>query len=287
MDEKKPEQSQAPELTEEQMKEQNEVMKQIEMNENAINDIKEGIAKSMPFVSKKMSVDEYKEHWKDNKFYESFKNLLNKYSKARELRRDGNCFYRALMWQMFEYFLTNKSSEAQAEYEKILDKITKSKEALLNVGFEEIVVEDFYDLFLLEFKNLKTADIDTTNEDSIHEYLESLFSNNEKAPYMIMFTRYMTSCYLKENAVLYEAFMVEYGDVASFWSVEIEGIDREAEQIAIIGITNFLGIATEINQVRDNGSLEILTLPEDAVDDGKRFIGKLLFTPGHYDALYC
>lgn len=244
------------------------------------------IADSMPFMSRKISMEELKEKWKDNKFYDSFGTLIAKYSQARELRRDGNCFYRALLWQLFEYFLINKSEEANAEYEKIYQKIKGSKEDLLKVGYDEIVVETFYDVFLEEFEKLKDPTIDTQDEESVHQYLETIFGNDEKSPYMIVHCRYMTSCYLKENSILYENFIVDYPDVATYCQVEVEGIDREAEQLAIIAITSYLEIAAEINQVRDNGHIETLMIPEDAVDDGKRFIAKLLFTPGHYDALY-
>ena len=135
-------------------------------------------------------------------------------------------------------------------------------------------------------KILNKAVVDIEDEEKVHEYLEGLFSNDSLAPYLLMHWRFMTSAYLKANSFLYEDFMVEYSDVASFCNIEIEGVDREAEQIAIIGITNYLGIAVEINQVQGNGNVESLIIPEDAVDDGSRFIARLLFTPGHYDALY-
>lgn len=270
----------------EEIEKENEIIRQIEINTNALNDIKKQIAESMPFVSKKMDVDMYKEHWRDNKFYNSFINLLTRYKKARELRRDGNWFYRALLWQLFEYFLVTSTPTAEEEYERIIEKITNSKSDLLSLGYDEIVIEDFYDQFLKAFKGLKTATIDIADEDKVHEYLEELFSNDNLAPYLLMHWRFMTSAYLKANSILYEDFMVEYADVATFCNIEIEGVDREAEQIAIIGITSYLGIAAEINQVQGNGNVESLIIPEDAVDDGSRFIARLLFTPGHYDALY-
>ena len=44
-----------------------------------------------------MFIDEYK----DNKFFEAFVSLKEKYPRVRKLRRDGNCFYRAFLLQMF------------------------------------------------------------------------------------------------------------------------------------------------------------------------------------------
>ena len=211
---------------------------------------------------------------------------MTRYTQIRSLRRDGNCFYRALVWQMFEYFLTDKSEKAKKQYQDILAKVTKSKQDLMDLGFDAIVIDDFYDAFLDNYKNLETDYIDPTNEKEVHEYLERILSNNETTPYILIHLRYMTSCYLKTNAILYQDFMVEYPDVNTYCQIEVEGVDHEADQMAIIGITNYLDIAVEINRVQENGMIEINTFPEDAKDDDSKFKAKLLFTPGHYDALY-
>ena len=95
----------------------------------------------------------------------------------------------------------------------------------------------------------------------------------------------MISGYLKENAIIYSPF-VDLGDIHGYCDRNVDGVDIEAEQISIIGIVNYLEIAAEIVQVQDDGSAPTLILPEDAIDDGKRFVAHLLFTPGHYDALF-
>ena len=92
----------------------------------------------------------------------------------------------------------------------------------------------------------------------------------------------MTSCYLKQNAILFEDFV---GDVATYCMREVEAVDVECDHPSIIGITNYLGIGVEINSTGPKGNLEVIKLPDDESFD-KFFRAKLLYVPGHYDALY-
>ena len=109
-----------------------------------------------------------------------------------------------------------------------------------------------------------------------------LLCNKEEAVYLIMYARFMTACYLKMNSFLFEDFV---GDVASFCMREVEAVDVECDHPQIIAITNYLGVGVEINSVGPKGNLEVIKLPEDETFD-KRFRAKLLYVPGHYDALY-
>ena len=60
------------------------------------------------------------------------------------------------------------------------------------MGYEEIAIEDFYDLFLNKVKNLRQIE----PKDS-EDYLKSILANKEEATYLIMYARFMTACYLK------------------------------------------------------------------------------------------
>ena len=48
----------------------------------------------------------------------------------------------------------------------------------------------------------------------------ALLSNNEAANYLIMYIRWLTACYLKKNAMLYEDFVG--GDIEGFCTREVE-----------------------------------------------------------------
>lgn len=67
---------------------------------------------------------------------------------------------------------------------------------------------------------------------------------------------------------------------------EVEQVDVEADHIPIIALTNYLEQGVEINGVSsDAARLDITNIPEDGFPSND-FRVKLLFVPGHYDALY-
>ena len=77
-----------------------------------------------------------------------------------------------------------------------------SKADLISMGYEEIAIEDFYDLFLDKVKNLRQIE----PKDS-EDYLKSILANKEEATYLIMYARFLTACYLKQNSFLFEDFV--------------------------------------------------------------------------------
>ena len=145
----------------------------------------------------------------------------------------------------------------------------------MDLGYDEIAIEDFYDLFLAEFKKLKTVE-----PAQAAEHLIKLLGNKEEATYLIMYSRFLTSCHLKQNAIMFEDFV---GDVATFVMREVESVDVECDHPQIIAITNYLGLGVEINSVTPKGGIEVINLPEEGYSG---FRAKFLYVPGHYDALY-
>jgi hypothetical protein len=52
-----------------------------------------------------------------------------------------------------------------------------------------------------------------------------------------------------------------------------------------LAITGYFGIGVEVNSVNSfNGKMDVINLPDEMEYKGYR--PKLLFVPGHYDALY-
>ena len=142
-------------------------------------------------------------------------------------------------------------------------------------GYDEIAIEDFYDLFLQEVKDLKTVKAEEASD-----HLMKKLCNKDEANYIIMYARWMTACYLKQNAIMFEDFV---GDVAAFCLREVEQVDVECDHPQIIAITSYLGLGVEINSVSPKGIIEVINLPEEGYQG---FRAKLLYVPGHYDALY-
>ncbi len=125
----------------------------------------------------------------------------------------------------------------------------------MSIGYDEIAIEDFYDLFLDHTKKLK--DVDPLNA---QEYLLKILADKDETPYLIMYIRFLTSLYIKQNHFLFEGFC---DDILTFCSTEVEAVGAECDHIQIIAITNYLGVGVEINQTGPKGNLEVLKLPED------------------------
>jgi ubiquitin thioesterase protein OTUB1 len=77
------------------------------------------------------------------------------YKHIRRLRRDGNCFYRAFLFQLFEHYALNMD-KYKSNYDNVISIIEKSKDELVqHGGYDLIVIEDFYDIFLEKLKGLE------------------------------------------------------------------------------------------------------------------------------------
>ena len=149
--------------------------------------------------------------------------LYAKYKNVRRMRRDGSCFYRAFLFQLFEHLITQ--TEDRTLYNKVKAVTEASKEDLMtNAGYDEIVISDFYDAFSEAINKL----VDVAPADA-QTHLVSLLGYNEDANYLIMYIRWLTACYLKKNAILYEDFVG--GDIAGFCIREVEQLDVDADHL--------------------------------------------------------
>jgi len=163
------------------------------------------------------------------------------------MRRDGSCFYRAFLFQLFEHLITNTADRTLLE--KIKRITADSKQDLMtNAGYDEIVIEDFFDAFSDAVNKLETI-----QPENAAEHLMTLLSNNEDANYLIMYIRWLTACFLKKNAILYEDFVG--GDIADFCTREIEQLDVDADHLQIIALTSYFEMGVEISSVDGQGSI--------------------------------
>lgn len=119
-------------------------MNQISLNTEYENELKKAINESMPFVSDLQPLAVIEAEYAESKFSSCFDSLAKRYSKIRRLRRDGNCFYRAFLFQMFEHFIVTKGND----YTNFVKVLKESKDELVANGYDLIVIEDFYDEFV-------------------------------------------------------------------------------------------------------------------------------------------
>ena len=198
----------------------------------------------MPFISDVLETSVVQHEYSDTKFEASFAMLVKDkeqggrgYKHIRRLRRDGNCFYRAFLFQLFEHYALSLADHKQGNlqqykenYSALIKIIENSKQDMVREGgYDEIVIEDFYDLFLQNLKKLselkkdflaQREDCVKTFEDFVSNHLIKVLCNHEEANYIIMYMRFLAATYLKMNAILYEDFLG--CDIATFCVREVE-----------------------------------------------------------------
>ena len=240
------------------------------------NTLRKEIELTTPLISDELPISKLTEEYKSNEEYlKSIENISKKYKTYRKVRRDGNCFYRSFIYRLFEQTCIRND---KVLFEKIKQKIIESKILTEKNGYEWAVVQDFYEIFLKEF----TECFNSLSKGIIpREYLDKLFSDNEKGNYMIYFIRFCLAAYLKENKENYKSY-IEI-DFDEWVRKEVEAIDHVADQIQIMACVNYFDVGVKIEYLNKFKN-EVVKLPENKPDN--EFFIYLLFSPGHYDILY-
>ena len=241
------------------------------------NAIKAEIEQTTPLISDQLEIQILLDDYKDNLEYaNSVKTITEKYKYIRKVRRDGNCFYRAFIYRLFEYICMKNDNTL---FNDILKKIEGIKDLTAKNGYDWMIVEDFYTVFYGEFCSCFNSV--NNNGVSVRDYMDNLFKDKEKGNYLIYFMRFCIAAYLKDNRQLYEMYIE--GDFDTWIRKEVEAIDNEADQIQIMACVNYFEIGVKIEYLNKHKN-EVVKFPEDKKDEDI-FI-EVLFTPGHYDILY-
>ena len=93
----------------------NERIAQDQANAAFAEEIRREINESMPHISELTDLGLLKEEYKENKFENCFDVLYGRYRNVRRMRRDGSCFYRAFLFQLFEHCITNTEDRSLLE----------------------------------------------------------------------------------------------------------------------------------------------------------------------------
>jgi len=249
------------------------------LNIEMYNQIMNQIELESPLISDLLSSSTLVKEYQDNLDYkDSIKIIADKYQSIRKIRRDGNCFYRGFIYRIFEYISIRQNNEL---YQKFIRKIEEAKDIAKKNNKLLTILNESYNLFLGEFCSCYNSLLDSNL--SCRDYLDKLFhsNNKEKCNYLVLFIRYCIAEYIRENKILYEAYIE--GDLENWIIKEVEPIDKEAEQVQIMACVNLFDIGVKIeylNKVRN----QVIKYPEGAKDEDIFIV--FLYSPGHYDLLY-
>ncbi|KAK9876526.1 hypothetical protein WA026_013900 [Henosepilachna vigintioctopunctata] len=237
--------------------------------------IEKEISESIPLVGELESILLLEhEYSNDTVYQEKVRNLSLKYSSIRRTRPDGNCFFRAFSFAYIERLLDKKE-----EFKAFYQKAEKSKDVLVELGFQQFTVEDFYDTYLDVLK--RVGDIENTEEAKAELY--TLFNDQGYSDYMVVYLRLLTSGQLQKEKDFYSCFIEGHRTVEDFCHQEVEPMYKESDHIHIIAACAALGTGVRVIYM-DRGTGKAVTehdLPEGCIPSVH-----LLYRPGHYDILY-
>ena len=204
----------------------------------------------------------------------SFQDLKNSYEFMRKSRPDGNCFFRAFGFSLFNSLLHDS-----AELDRMFNVANQVLKDLRSLGFT-FTVEDFHEAFVSVLQDIKDGKV--TNVD---ELLDQVFNDRSKSDYLVVFLRLVTSSHLQKNSDFFAAFIEDGLSVKEFCSSEVEPMFKESDHIHVIAITSATGVGVRINYLDRGGTAHKVNIHDFPEGVEKPRI-HLLYRPGHYDVLY-
>jgi ubiquitin thioesterase protein OTUB1 len=207
----------------------------------------------------------------------------------RQVRGDGNCFYRAMLYSYLELLVIGLNedgagsvSAATEELDRMKGFIVQSKEDLIEIGYAEFAIESFHDMFVELLEGLTSMN---------REALFSMFQEDGSGDYYTWYMRALCACSLRRNSDRFFPFIDDgmSRDMKAYCEREVEPMGKEVEQVQIMALAEYIGLGINIHcldgrpfdahegiseiKLPSNGAVHAITV-------------HLLYRPGHYDILY-
>lgn len=252
-----------------------DVQKQNELTEAQLNQIEQE-QKKTPLVGDRVPFEivvmEY-DPAESSEYYTKAKELLETYGDIRLIRRDGNCFYRAVLVAQIELML--KDPEECKRFEQIC---RGWQERLIKLGYPDFTTTDFCEVFYKWMNPIWSRQAD------VRKIFDDLNDDNE-ANYLIIFLRLITAGFLKEHSEEYAPF-IEDCSLADYCTTEIESMWKDADHLAVTGLVNAIGQSIRVQYMDQNAAPNgglYYDFPPDQTEAPRI---TLLYRPGHYDLVY-
>lgn len=231
-------------------------------------------AESVSLVGPQVSLEVLKAQYADNPgFLPKVESLEQRFLGLRRTRPDGNCFYRAYLFGIFEQLPGQKERHAA-----FAARTKDSLETCVRAGYEKVAVEDFHDEFV---SCLQRLGAEGASAATVEEVLQ------ECDGYLVCWMRILTSVHLKLHREQYEAFLSSHSSILDFCAQEVDPMSTEADHLQIAALSSYLGVPVCVVYLDRS---ESHTAAEHKFEDSSSVGGfpsvHLLYRPGHYDIIY-
>ena len=123
--------------------------------------------------------------------------IAETYGEFRRTRPDGNCFFRAIGFRLFEALLGDSAAWAT-----VRERLQGSKAEMVGLGMPEFTVEDFFDNFM---DNLERVGGEGLEGSSLAE-VEEMFREEGSSNYMVVFLMLLTRKHLQLEGEFYQFY---------------------------------------------------------------------------------
>ena len=242
------------------------------------NELRKEEASTGPLVSPAFPFSILQDEFPESNFALKLAKLENEFNfgEIRKCRRDGNCFYRAVEFDLIETLRKDPKS-ALEKYQEAW------KEQLKAAGFDSVIYEDFSDCFwsFVE-ENSGTTSSSLQEAWEIDEYTSNM---------AVMLLRLLTSAHIRSNSEDYLAF-IELGpqdaNIGKWCERCVDAVGVDADQVQLLALAKSLGILIVVANLGSGLDVDDLQVNEfdfrsDPLNDPSIC---LLYRPGHYDLLY-
>lgn len=201
----------------------------------------------------------------------------------RRTRGDGNCFYRSFIFSLLEQFIQSKdllndpSVPVAQIFARVLDTVKGCAPMLEEAGFQPICFEDFQEALVEILEGIQSQTI---------EAIEERFEDKMFADCLVMFTRFLTSAYLRKNSEQFEGFVEGYQSVEAFCAGEVDPMDRECDHLQILAMCEAFKVRVQIVYLDRSPGTNCTEAVFPGEYSGPDFQIKMLYRPGHYDLIY-
>jgi ubiquitin thioesterase protein OTUB1 len=262
----------------------------VQKTQDQMNAIAQDIQQTQALTSSLLPLDKcLKQQYVDSNniyFLHGIDYLAQKYPTMRTTRGDGNCFYRAVWYQLCDLLLYEREEdEGSGEGRRLLTfiKDESMKLATTQGGYEELALEIFYDA-VVEF--LEQVVNGRMTPEQLHTQLTEEGGVSE---YCSWYLRALTATWCKAHADKFLPYLEEgYVDVAQFCASQIEPVGSEATMVAIVAFAECFGVSVSIEYL-DGHPFDFtkgLTKYILGDEETSKLQLTLLYRPGHYDILY-
>ncbi|CAL4125118.1 unnamed protein product, partial [Meganyctiphanes norvegica] len=232
--------------------------------------IADDIKAKINMVEAQIDLDILKKEYANDPVYSlKVESLLQKFSKMRRTRPDGNCFLRGFIFAYLEHCIHNRE-----ELTRFMIQMDNSKKEL-----RRMAPNWFRGIFHAMFMEV-VCDLESSGS---LERVEAVINDAGTSDYLVVYLRLLISAHLQKNAEFF-AFFIEGGrTVEEFTKQEVEPMYRECDHLHIVALTTAVGVGVRVIYL-DRG--EGATVASHDFPEDKEPVINLLYRPGHYDILY-